>query len=138
MLSLQQLLSLVLTLGLCVPAWAMRDCCCTRRAQNGAARCCQAKAAQPAPRPCCAARQKPARPVEVAANPVCQCPRDLVPQAVRSAAPKVVAGSGDLVAAPLVTFPHMAPAAVRGAVDSPIGRPPWAAPRLIVLCRSLA
>ena len=86
-------------------------------------------------RSCCAAKQRAPRQVAITADPVCQCPRDVPPQAVRSAAPQ-----------PLMSI-ATADAFVRGCELPPAGRlmedagsashPPWEPSRLLVLCRSL-
>lgn len=128
-----QILSLVLAAGLCVPAWAARDCCC-RRTTDSPPACC-AKLSAPPNRPkCCAAKK--AAPV-AAAKPVCQCAKDVPPVAVRAngGAKSVERGQpdGGLSVGPT----HPMSSAVMTTYERPPRVPPDRTAPLLMLCRSL-
>lgn len=81
---------LVLAACLAVPAWATRDCCCTRQTAEGSGTsCCKTTESESKPLPpCCAKRlaeQRKASGPQVASHHRCQCSKH-----VAAAAPSVL------------------------------------------------
>lgn len=73
-----KLLTALLAALMVWPSWAMRDCCCTRRAaQAEMPSCCQRPAAEPVKKlsPCCAARAKatPQQQASCQRTSTCRC-----------------------------------------------------------------
>ncbi|MDP1796356.1 MAG: hypothetical protein Q8K78_02695 [Planctomycetaceae bacterium] len=72
-----QLIAVLLTVGMTIPAWAMRDCCCARKAAMSTLSCCAKRSATPAPalKKCCAARAKaaPSATVSINSDHACLC-----------------------------------------------------------------
>jgi len=131
---MQPLLTCVMAVGLCVPAWAARGCCCRQRANAVSPSCCSKTAAKPAVPKCCATRRM--QPVTTA-TPVCQCHKDLPPVAVRTAASaKLMASDGMPISGNLFSLaPSLAAVSPsEGAGNLP---PPRGRPIVVLLCRSL-
>ncbi|MDZ4684838.1 MAG: hypothetical protein SH850_07070 [Planctomycetaceae bacterium] len=135
MWSVQQLLSLVMAVGLCVPAWSARDCCCSRRAQDSGPSCCAKKTAAPQAKCCAAKRAVPA----ATATPVCQCHKEVTPQAVRPATSSKVAETLTAAIAAGASLPAIRDDHVATPTPFDLHRhPPRMSPPLLMLCRSLS
>lgn len=71
---LTRAIAALLTVGMTVPAWAMRDCCCARSSKDSTTACCVKRAVAVPVKKCCASRIKAAS-VEAStqANHSCLC-----------------------------------------------------------------
>lgn len=138
---------LALAACLAVPAWASRDCCCSRQTALAAGKsCCGAAAPESKPLPpCCAkrlaGRQKTSGP-QVASHHRCSCERHSaaatpsVPPRAPAAAPSTDAEL--LAAAPLLWLAMPAEndaATFRPGVASEPDAAPWGAALCLTCCR---
>lgn len=138
---------LVLAACLAVPAWATRDCCCTRlKAEHAGQSCCQSgnTAAKPLP-PCCAKRlaeQRKASGPLLASHHRCQCAKYAAPAApsvLTRAASAAPSSDAELLATAPVSW-----LAIPAENDAAIFRPgvpaepdaaPWGAALCVTCCR---
>lgn len=140
---LSPVIAVLLTVGMTIPAWAMRDCCCAGKAATTtrAKSCCAnrvAPVASPAKK-CCAARAPAASAnSRVSTHHTCLCMlKSIAPSAVQSV-PRLILGDDGTVMAwhPVANSLLVANPTRQSQVAADLP-PPWTGSRQILLCRWL-